>query len=114
MKLERLKEFEKDLKQLLKRYRTISSDLEVLINVLKARPEERSPFIEQVEGLRLNHCTIKAKKMACRSLKGKGINSGLRLIYAHFEKEKKIVLVELYQQEEKEKEDRERITRNFK
>jgi mRNA-degrading endonuclease RelE of RelBE toxin-antitoxin system len=41
------------------------------------------------------------------------VNSGFRLIYAYFEQEKRIVFVELYHKNEKEKEDRERILRNF-
>ncbi len=39
---------------------------------------------------------IKVKKIACKSLKGRGVNSGLRLIYAHFEAEQRIVFIELF------------------
>jgi len=67
--------------------------------------------------------------MACKSLKGKGVNSGLRLVYAHFQKmekieqdgeiirtesREKIVLVELYHINNKTIEDRDRIKRHFK
>jgi len=35
----------------------------------------------------------KAKKFAYRSLKGKGVQSGIRVIYAYFEKEDRIELI---------------------
>jgi len=41
------------------------------------------------------------------------VNSCLRLIYAYFEKEEKIVFIELYHKADKEGEDRERILANF-
>jgi hypothetical protein len=37
-----------------------------------------------------------SKKLACRSLKGKGVASGIRVIYAYFEQEDVIELVEIY------------------
>ena len=57
---------------------------------------------------------IKVKKIACRALKGRGVNSGLRLIYAWFEVEQRIVMVELYHKNDKENEDRIRIHKHFK
>ena len=40
-------------------------------------------------------------------LKGKGVNSGFRLIYAHFENENRIVLVEIFHKSKKEIENKE-------
>jgi mRNA-degrading endonuclease YafQ of YafQ-DinJ toxin-antitoxin module len=114
MKFEQLGEFEKDFKKLLKRYRTLEDDLDVVKQVLTVEPKERPPFSFKIDGLGLTTCVIKVKKMTCRSLKGKGANSGLRLIYAHFEEEKKITLVEIYHKNDKENEDRDRIMKNFK
>jgi hypothetical protein len=56
----------------------------------------------------------KAKKFACRSLKGKGVQSGIRVIYAYFEEKDKIELIEIYYKGDKENEDRERILRYYK
>lgn len=114
MNFERLDEFEKDLKKLLKRYRTLESDLEVVKKVLTAEPGERPPFSFCIEGLGIRSCVIKVKKIACKALKGRGANSGLRLIYAHFEEEKRIVMIELYHKNDKELENRDRILKNFK
>ena len=114
MNFEQLDEFEKDLKKLLKRYRTLEDDLEVVRKVLTAEPGERPPFSYRIDGLGIQSCVIKVKKIACKSLKGRGANSGLRLIYAHFEEEKRIVMIELYHKNYKELEDRDRILKYFK
>jgi hypothetical protein len=66
-----------------------------------------------LEGLGIEPCVIKIKKIACKSLRGRGVNSGLRLIYAHIEAEKRIVLIEFFHNNEKENEDRSRIFKNF-
>jgi len=114
MTFEELTEFQKDLKTLLKKYRTLNDDLDVVKQVLAAAPEARSPFSFRIDNLGLKTCVIKVKKIACRALKGRGVNSGLRLIYAHFEAEQKITFIELYHKNDKENEDRQRILNNFK
>lgn len=113
MIFEELTEFKKDLKNLLKKYRTLNDDLNVVKQILEVVPEERPPFSYRINNLGLKTCVIIVKKIACKSLKGRGVNSGLRLVYAHFQTEEKIVLVELYHKNEKEIEDKERILCNF-
>jgi len=49
-----------------------------------------------------------------KSLKVRGVNSGLRLIYTFFENEKKIVFIEFYHKNDKSCEDKNRILANFK
>lgn len=114
MKFEELNEFQKDLKPLKKKYRTLDDDLEVVKKVLETVPDERPPFSFRIDNLGIKTCVIKVKKIACKALKGKGVNSGLRLIYAYFEKEEKIIFIELYHKNEKENEDKQRILKNFK
>ena len=114
MTFQELPEFTKDLKILLKKLRTLTEDLAVVRKVLEISPDERPPFSFRIEGLKLSTCVIKVKKIACRSLKGRGVNSGLRLIYALFKEEGKIIFIELYHKNEKENEDRQRIINNFK
>lgn len=109
-----LSEFQKDIKALLKKYRTLKEDLEIVKRILEVEPAERPPFSFRIDNLGLETCVIKVKKIACKAIKGKGVNSGLRLIYAHFEEEGKIVFVELYHKNEQEVEDRQRIKDNFK
>lgn len=114
MTFDELVEFKKDLKSLLKKYRTLSDDLDVVKQVLEVTPQEKPPFSFRLDNLGLETCIIKVKKIACKSLKGRGVNSGLRLIYAHFEEEQKITFIELYHKNDKENEDKQRILNNFK
>jgi mRNA-degrading endonuclease RelE of RelBE toxin-antitoxin system len=114
MKFDELEAYKKDLKDLLKKYRTLNDDLKVVKQVLEVMPDERPPFSFRIDNLGIETCVIKVKKIACKSLKGRGVNSGLRLIYAHFPEEQRIVFVELYHKNEKESEDRERILHYFK
>ena len=113
----RLPEFEKDIKKLLKRFKTLEDDLEIFtkneLNLYhKLKIDNRGVF--QVPGLKIEYPKVyKAKKFACRSLKGKGVQSGIRVIYAHFEEKDKIELIEIYYKGDKENEDRERISRYY-
>jgi mRNA-degrading endonuclease RelE of RelBE toxin-antitoxin system len=111
---EELPDFKKDLKRLIKKYRTLAKDLEPVRRDLNDDPDARPPFSFRIEGLGITTCVIKMKKIASDSFKGRGVNSGFRLIYAYFKKEGRIVLIELFHKNEKENEDRERILKNFK
>ncbi len=113
IEFDELSEFKKDLKHLLKKYRTLEEDLEVVKLDLNDEPGESPPFSFRIDNLGLETCIIKVKKIACKALKGKGVNSGLRLIYAHFPEKQKITFVELYHKNDKENEDKKRITDHF-
>lgn len=114
MTFDELDEFKKDLKKLLKKYRSLDDDLKTVRKVLMVEPKERPTFSFRIDGLGIETCVIKVKKIACKSLKGRGVNTGLRLIYVHFEDDQRIVFVELYHKSKKENEDRDRILNNFK
>jgi len=114
MNFDELTEFQKDLKVLLKKYRTLNDDLAVVKKVLEIFPDERAPFSFRINNTGFETCIIKIKKIACKALKGRGVNSGLRLIYAYFETEQKITCIELYHKNDKENEDRQRIIDNFR
>jgi len=109
-----LPEFRRDLRKLLKKYRTLESDLEDLRKDLNDEPDASPPFSFRIDGLGIKTCVIKIKKIASDSFKGRGVNSGFRLIYAYFQEEQKIIFVELYHKNDKENEDRQRILDNFK
>jgi len=114
----KLPEFEKDIKRLKKKFKTIEGDLEIFIKTeLKKRHELGidTKDIVQIPNLRIEHpCIYKAKKFACRYLKGTGGRSGIRVIYAHDKRVDKIELIEIYYKSEKPNEDRERIKRHYK
>jgi mRNA-degrading endonuclease RelE of RelBE toxin-antitoxin system len=114
MNFEELPEYKKDLKDLSKRYRTLQDDIEVVKKVLTISPGERPPFSFRIDNLGIKTCVIKVKKIACKALKGRGVNSGLRLVYALFREEPKIVFIELFHKNDKANEDKRRILKNFK
>lgn len=109
-----LQEFQKDLKHLLKKYRTLNDDLEVVRKDLNDEPGESPPFSFRIDNLGIETCVVKVKKIACKALKYKGVNSGLHLVYAYFQEEGKIIFIELYHKNDKETGDRQRILNNFK
>jgi len=111
---EELPEYQKDLKRLLKKYRTLPSDLGAVHKDLDDEPDARPPFSFRIENLGITSCVIKIKKIASNSFKGRGANSEFRLIYAYFEQENRIVFVELYHKNEKENEEKERILKYFR
>jgi mRNA-degrading endonuclease RelE of RelBE toxin-antitoxin system len=114
MFFDELSELRKDIKKLSKKYKSINDDIEVVKKVLKVNPSARPPFSFQIDGLGLKDCIIKVKKISSKSFKGKGVQSGFRLIYAHFEKDQRIVFIEIYHKSHKEIEDKERIKKHFK
>lgn len=117
-KIYHLPEFEKDLKRLTKRFKSLEEDLDIFVNIQlnlyhKQRIDNKGIF--QISGLKIESPRIyKAKKFACRSLKGTGRQSGIRVIYAYFEKEDKIEFIEIYYKGDKENDDRGRIFKYYK
>lgn len=116
--ISRLPEFDRDLKKLLKKFKTLEEDLRIFIEKqlnLYHKLGIDNKGIFPIAGLGIEYPRIyKAKKFACRSLKGKGVQSGIRVIYAYFENQDKIELIEIYYKGDKEEEDRERIVRHYK
>ena len=110
--------FERDVRKMSKRFRTLEDDLSVFIETelyLFHKLNIDNNGIFRITGLLFdNPAVYKAKKFACRSLKGKGVHSGIRVIYAYHREKDKIELIEIYYKGDKEMEDRERIKKNFK
>jgi mRNA-degrading endonuclease RelE of RelBE toxin-antitoxin system len=113
----RLPEFEKDIKKLLGRFKTLEDDLEIFIKNelnLYHKLKINNKGIFQIPGLQIEKPKIyKAKKFACRSLKGKGVQSGIRVIYAYYDEKDKVELIEIYYKGDKENEDRRRILKYY-
>ncbi len=115
--IKRLPEFKKDFKKLHKRFKTLEEDLDIFISKqlkLFHKLGIDNKGVVQISNLGIQSPKIfKAKKFPCRSLKGKGAYSGIRVIYAYFEKEDRIELVEIYYKGDKENEDRDRIFKYY-
>jgi len=112
-----LPEFEKEMRKLLKRFRTLEEDLDNFIKfgmVPYHKLGEDNGGIVRIPDLGFDQPKIfKARKFACRSMKGKGVQSGIRIIYAFFEEEDRIELIEIYYKGDKENEDRKRILKYY-
>ena len=105
--------FDKDLKRLLKKFRTLESDIEVaktnaieLFHLHKIDNNSVEPIP--------NFCTqelviCKIKKFACKTLRGRGVQSGIRIIYAYHVLNNTVDFIEIYFKGEAENEDKERI-----
>lgn len=111
--IEHLDKFKKDLKKLLKRFPSLEEDLDSfvktqLIAYHKHLVDNRG--IVPIEGILIQTPKIfKVLKFACKSLKGKGVHSGIRITYAYFTAEDRVELIEIYYKGDQENEDRERI-----
>lgn len=112
-KISRRSEFDRDLKQLLKRYRTLEEDLNVFVSTqldLYHKQKIDNRGIAHINNLGIEESKIfKAVKFACKSIHGRGAASGIRLTYAYFEEADHIEFIQIYFKADDEKEDRERI-----
>ena len=113
----RLPDFERDMKRLIKRFRSLEDDLDNFIKIeLRLFHELRidNKGVVRIAGLGIQEPKVyKARKFACRALKGKGAHSGIRVIYACFEEKDRIELIEIYYKSDKDNEDRERILKRY-
>lgn len=110
--------FQKDFRRLLKKFRTFEEDLEtakrnaIELYHLK-RIDNRSVFpIPDFYTEEIQICKI--KKFACKALRGRGVMSGVRVIYAFYPATFKVDFIEIYFKGEKENEDFERIKEYLK
>ncbi len=115
--ISRLPEFERDIKKLSKRFRTLEDDLEIFVKTelkLYHKLDIDNKGIFQIPSLQIEEPKIyKVKKFACRALKGKGVQSGIRVIYAYFKDSDKVEFVEIYFKGDKENEDKDRILKHY-
>ena len=115
MKYEETKKFTRDFKKLLKKFSSLVEDLEVnkqyRIELFHCEEiDSRSIFEIQGAGNTDELKFYKVKKFQCKSLKGRGAKSGIRVTYAYFPTEQKIVFLEIYFKAKQENENRKRIT----
>jgi mRNA-degrading endonuclease RelE of RelBE toxin-antitoxin system len=112
-------EFEREFKKLLKRFRTLDEDLNTFINT-QLKIAHKLNIIDNksiviISNLGIDNPKIyKARRFACKSLKGKGARSGIRIIYAYYEEEDIIEFIEIYYKAQKANEDRDRIIEYYK
>lgn len=110
-------EFEMDFKRLRKRFQTLEQDFNRMkkllleTHYLQGVPLPPNSLVD-IEGFcSENYKSQKIRKFACASLKGKGGNSGIRviLVYEKIKNEHNITFVEMYFKGDKQMEDRDRL-----
>ena len=113
IEIKKLPEFEKEFKKLLKKFQSLAEDLDVFIDkqlVLTHKLGVDNGGVVRIAGLGIEEPKVyKAKKFACKSLKGKGGQSGIRIIYSYSSTRDVVEFIEIYYKGEKENEDRARI-----
>ena len=115
-------EFDKDFKKLGKRFKTLEKDFALMQKMLlephylQNQPVPTKALVD-IEGFcSETYQSKKVRKFACASLKGKGGNSGIRVIfvYENINDEHYITFIEIYFKGDKEIEDRERLKKFLK
>ena len=110
-------DFKKDLKRLLKKFPTLAGDIEVAkvfaIELFHLKNIDKRAIFPIP-----NFCTekikiCKLKKFACKALKGRGVQSGIRIIYAYYVLTNTVDFIEMYFKGESENEDKEKIKQYF-
>lgn len=87
----------KDLKNLVKKYRSLPEDLEVLEKFLAVEPKGHEPLVYPISlrEVKLILPAFKVEHFRCRSLGG-GSRSGIRVIYSYYEEQEAILFIEIY------------------
>ncbi len=97
--------FDRQMKKLLKKYRTLEEDLEIAKTFTIELFHNHVPKIDSgsiwlIPNFNQPSIQIyKIKKFACKALRGKGVRSGIRIIYAFCPKTLEVVFLEIYYKE---------------
>lgn len=110
--------FQKDFKRLLKKFQTLEDDLETakrnaieLYHLKNINNRSVFPIPDFCNEAIL---VCKIKKFACKALKGGGVMSGIRIIYAFYRDSYRVEFLEIYFKGEQENESRDRIKKYLK
>ena len=103
MNFNELPEFAKEFKRLIKKYKSLSDDLEEFKRVITVEPLGNSKHFNVIT--KNDRCTVVKARLFCRYLKG----SSMRIIYAFHYNNLRVDFIEIYFKGDKENENRERI-----
>lgn len=105
-------EFQKELKQLGKKYKSLPEDLREFCKVVSAEPLGNSKHFHTITNVnaQTGSLFIVKARLSCRYLKG----ASLRIVYCYFEQEQRIEFIELYHKGDKENENQGRIKKYLK
>jgi hypothetical protein len=111
---EETNEFIRDFKKLLKKFSSLNDDFGIskkyTIELFHVKSiDNRGIFEIQGIGNTIERQFFKIKKFQCKSLKGRGARSGIRVTYVYFPTEQRILFLEIYFKANQENENRQRI-----
>ncbi len=104
-------EFDRDLKHLSKNYKSIYDDLERFKKILKTKvpsPPRGTVRISDL-GEQIQDPVFKVQEFRCESLKGKGVRSGIRIIYSCSKDSNSVLFIEAYHKSQQSNHDKKRI-----
>ena len=112
MNFDEIPEFQKELKQLGKKYKSLPGDLQRFRKTVYAKPLGNSKHFHTITkgDAQTGPLFIVKARLFCRYLK----RSSIRIVYCYFEQEKRIEFIELYHKSDKENENRARIDNYLK
>jgi len=106
-------EFDKDLKKLLKKFRTLETDIEkAKVNAIELYHLRKinNLSVFPIPGFSTETAAIyKIKKFSCQALKGRGVQSGIRIIYAYYPSTGTVEFIEMYYKADQSNENQQRI-----
>jgi hypothetical protein len=118
MKYSQTDSFEKDLKRLTRRFDSLNVDIEkAKTNAIELYHIEKidNHSVFPIPGFCFENVVIcKLKKFSCKVLKGRGNQSGIRIIFAYYPAELKIEFLEIYYKADQKIEDKDRISSYLK
>ncbi|MDD3046254.1 MAG: hypothetical protein PHH88_01070 [Candidatus Pacebacteria bacterium] len=114
MRYEETEKFKHDFSKLFKKFPSLIDDFRInkqyRIELFHFKGiDSGSIFLIKGVGNTLELKFFKIKKFQCKSLKGRGSKSGIRVIYAYFPIEERIVFIEIYFKTDQENETKKRI-----
>ncbi len=114
MSYEETDKFARDFKKLLKKFSSLNDDFGIskkyTIELFHIKDVDNKGVFEiQGVGNTAERKFFKIKKFQCKSLKGRGARSGLRVIYVYLPVEQKIIFIEIYFKAGQKNENRQRI-----
>lgn len=108
MNFNELPEFAKEFKRLVKKYKSLTDDLEEFKRIITVLPLGNSKHFNVIT--KNEHCTVVKARLFCRYLKG----SSMRIIYAFHCNNLRVDFIEIYFKGDKENEDRKKIKEYLK
>ncbi|KKR29911.1 MAG: hypothetical protein A3A96_01340 [Candidatus Zambryskibacteria bacterium RIFCSPLOWO2_01_FULL_39_39] len=110
--------FDKDLKRLAKKFPSLLEDLGLVkraaIELFHLKKIDNHAVFPIPDFCSDTYQVFKIKKFACRSLKGRGVKSGIRVIYFFHIQKLEVIFIEMYFKSEQENENRLKIKEYLK